>query len=404
MAQRPAVSRPGDPPDSLLDRAFWLVAVIAAVLVVVMVAGVMLGGPSGSPAAGGASVATPSASPVVDIGSYLYPAAREAPPIELTDPTDRPFALASLRGAPAFVFFGYTHCPDVCPATIGTVGLAMEAYGPGPRAVFVSVDPERDTTTWLREYVRYLPSGFTALTGPSDRIRSTADAWDVQYAKVETAVAGDYSMSHTADVFLVDAAGMLRAHFPFGTSSEVMTAVLRAVVATPGPATPAPTPGTTAAPTPTPAGTAGPVETPAVVPTPGPAADLGVEIVSSAIWAGTPGPVILRLSVDGHALDDETARPTVQLVSTAGVRTGDPVTAVAVRPPGLTDVSYVATLVDPEPRTVAARGQQRRCQGRPGPDRPRSTPSTRARPRRSAHPPRPPARRPWPMSAASPGR
>ena len=97
--------------------------------------------------------------------------ARRAAAIELTDATDRPFSLASLRGAPAFVFFGYTHCPDVCPATIGTVGEAIDAFGSGARAVFVSVDPERDTTAWLREYVRYMPAGFTALTG-TERARS----------------------------------------------------------------------------------------------------------------------------------------------------------------------------------------------------------------------------------------
>ena len=163
--------------------------------------------------------------------SFLYPTRAEAPPIELTDPDDRPFSLASLRGEPVFVFFGYTHCPDVCPATIGTVGLAMDAFGPGVHAVFVSVDPERDTTTWLKEYVRFLPAGFVALTGTSDQIRTTADAWGVRYARVETGVPGAYSMSHTADVYLVDANGILRARFPFGTESEAMTAVLREVVA-----------------------------------------------------------------------------------------------------------------------------------------------------------------------------
>ena len=220
----------------------------------------------------------------------------------------------------------------------------MEAYGPGPHAVFVSVDPERDTTTWLREYVRYLPAGFTALTGSSDRIRSTADAWDVHYAKVMTAVGGDYSMSHTADVFLVDAAGTLRAHFPFGTSSEAMTAVLRGVVATPGIASATATPEATAVASTT------PPATPVASATPSPAtAGLGIEVVSSAVWAGTPGPVILRLSVEGQALDDTTAHPTVQLVSSAGERTGGSVSAVAVRPPGVPDVSYVATLAIPNP-------------------------------------------------------
>jgi protein SCO1/2 len=61
-------------------------------------------------------------------------------------------------GQPVFVFFGYTHCADVCPATIGTVGLALDADRGKAKAVFVSVDPERDTPAWLTEYAR-LPPG-----------------------------------------------------------------------------------------------------------------------------------------------------------------------------------------------------------------------------------------------------
>ena len=130
--------------------------------------------------------ATSPAAPV-DVASFLYPTPRQAPPIELTDQDARAFSLTSFRGEPTMVFFGYTHCPDVCPATIGTMGLAMSAFGPGLHAVFVTVDPERDTTTWLKEYVRFLPAGFVALTGTAGQIRATADAWGVRYARVEGA-------------------------------------------------------------------------------------------------------------------------------------------------------------------------------------------------------------------------
>ena len=345
MADRPALPRPGTRPSRDLNDAFWLVIAVAVGLVVIIMASAAFGsGPSATPgtAAGAAtSAASPSGASPIDVAAYLDPVPRSAPPIELTDPTDRAFALASLRGAPVFVFFGYTHCPDVCPATIGTIGLAMEAFGPGPRAVFVSVDPERDTTAWLREYVRFLPAGFVALTGSDTRIRSTADAWDVQYARVETGVAGAYSMSHTATVFLLDATGMLRAHFPFGTSAEAMTAVLRAVSPTPvSTATAAATP--IAAATPSPAAT--PVSSPAA-----PASALGVEVASTAVWSGPAGPVILVLSADGARLDDATVRPVVQLVSLDGDRVGGPVEAIPVRPPGLSTVSWVATVAVPAP-------------------------------------------------------
>jgi len=231
-----------------------------------------------------------------------------------------------LRGEPTFVFFGYTHCPDVCPATIGTVGLAMDAFGPGVSAVFVSVDPERDTTEWLREYVRFLPAGFTALTGASGTIRSTADAWGVRYAKVETGDPDAYSMSHTAEVYVVDAAGLLRAHFPFGTESEVMTAVLRAVVAVPVVASAAP--ATSSPPT---------------------ASAIDVDVVSSSVWAGAPGPLILDLLAGGARVDDPTIRPTVQLTDASGTAVGGEATATPVQPPGIDAVSYVATLAIPAP-------------------------------------------------------
>ncbi|HEX5148648.1 MAG TPA: SCO family protein, partial [Candidatus Limnocylindrales bacterium] len=304
MAQRPATAPPEGDDVRILDGSFRLVVLLAAVLMVGMVARLVLGPVSGpgSAASPGASSSASSAAPgppasvaTVDVASFLYPAPGPAPSIELTDPNDRAFSLVSLRGEPVLVFFGYTHCPDICPATIGTVGLAMDAFGPGVAAVFVSVDPERDTTTWLKEYVRFLPAGFTALTGSLDAIKSTADAWGVKYAKVETGVADAYSMSHTAEVYLVDADGVLRAHFPFGTESEVMTAVLREVVAT-APSAASATPPASAAPitTASPATSATPVES------------IDVDVVSTSVWAGAPGPVILDLLADGARLDDPT--------------------------------------------------------------------------------------------------
>ncbi len=346
MTRRPAAPIGASRATRFVGVASRAGIVFAAVLAVVVAASGLSGNLTLRPSVPGAHASpstTPPPSGPIDIASYLDPQPRPAPPIELTDSGDAAFSLSSLRGAPAFVFFGYTHCPDVCPATIGTVGLAMEAFGPGPRAVFVSVDPERDTTAWLREYARFLPRGFTALTGTSAQIRTTADAWGVRYARVETGVAGAYSMSHTADVFLLDGAGSVRARFPFGTSSEAMTAVLRLVAGTPSAAYPTATPETTSTAAPS---SAVPSATPAAVL---PAMALGVDVVSSSIWAGPAGPVILRLSVAGARIDDPTARPSVQLVTVTGDRIGLPVTAVTVTPPGVTAVSYVADLAIPIP-------------------------------------------------------
>ncbi len=97
--------------------------------------------------------------------------------------------------------------------------------------MFVTIDPERDTTTWLTEYAKYLPGGFVALTGTPAQIATTAKAWDVQYAKVDEGDPNGYGMSHTATVRLVDADGVVRATFPFGTTREQMAAVLDGVAA-----------------------------------------------------------------------------------------------------------------------------------------------------------------------------
>jgi len=346
MAQRPAASQRGKDTTGLLDIAFWLMAGIAAILVTVTVGGLLLlpSGPGGGATGGVAGGASPSpaGSPVVDVASFLDPIPTAAPAIRLTDPNDQPLDLASFRGAPVFVFFGYTHCADVCPATIGTVGLALEAFGGDARAIFVSVDPERDTTAWLREYIRFMPAAFTPVTGTPADIRATADAWGVRYAREATGPDGDYEMSHTADVFLVDGGGTRRATFPFGTSSEEMTAVLQSIASTPVQTT-----GPTAEPTAEP--TNAPTPSSTVAPTAPPTEALAVEVVSSSVWARVPGPVILSLSSNGRRVDDPWMRPSVQLVASSGERVGTPVEAIAVQPPGVDRVFYVATPIIPAP-------------------------------------------------------
>lgn len=128
----------------------------------------------------------------------------------------QPFELASLSGHPTFVFFGYTHCPDVCPATIGELTQVFAAE-PDARAVFVSIDPERDTPSFISDWAAYLPSQMVPVTGTPLGVRAVADAWGARYAKVQTTSANGYAMSHTADLFLLDRSGDLVTTYPFGT-------------------------------------------------------------------------------------------------------------------------------------------------------------------------------------------
>ena len=287
-----------------------------------------------------------------DPATFAYADVSAAPPLELTDQAGQPFTLTSLEGRPALVFFGYTHCPDVCPATVGTLNEVFAAVGDGPRAVFTSVDPERDGVEEMASYMRYLPKQYIGLSGSPDEILRNTQAWGVKYAKVDEGSPGGYAMAHTADVFLVDAQGNLRARFPFGTGSEAITAAVRELLAeTPPPSgappASAPVEPSVAAPTPAPAT---PAPTAALPASPAPVAgDLGVLLVSSSVWSGPETPVIVTLTgADGVPLDGSVP-VTARVVGTNGTPAGPDVPVVAILPEGATAGSFVANVSIPSP-------------------------------------------------------
>ncbi|HYO42751.1 MAG TPA: SCO family protein [Candidatus Limnocylindrales bacterium] len=307
------------------------------------------------PGPGGTAVATPTADPA----SFAYADVGPAPALELTDQDGQPFKLTSFLGRPALVFFGYTHCPDVCPATVGKVNEALIAVGEGPRAVFISIDPERDDVAAMKSYLQYLPKSYVGLSGTPQAIHENAVRWGVSYTKQEQDSAAGYAMGHTADIFLVDAKGMLRAHFPFGTESDAIVDQLRALLAeapvaalasipavsqppaSPAPATPAP--GTPAPATPAPA-TEVPVPSPAAT-----AITILPEVISTSIWAGTGIPIILRAADSTGRRIPVTDGLTVQLASFDGTPQGAPVTAQGLLPEGETQAYFIATLDIPSP-------------------------------------------------------
>ncbi len=190
-------------------RAFFLIMAIVTVAIIGAAIGKGLLSTSGPAAPSGPS-------------PYAYPEVRPAPALALIDQDERPFDFASFRGTPALVFFGYTHCPDICPATIGDLNEVLKQRPGGVRIVFVSVDPERDTPAFLRDYMRYMPTGYVTLTGSAAQVRATADAWGVRYEREETGSADGYAVAHTVKVYLVDGLGDLRARYPFATPPQAM--------------------------------------------------------------------------------------------------------------------------------------------------------------------------------------
>lgn len=129
-------------------------------------------------------------------------------PFALTDQDGHPITQAALDGTPTLVFFGYTHCPDVCPTTLSDMSRMFEALGPDKKAqgLFVTVDPERDTPAVLKDYLSSFDPRIRAATGSPQAVAAVEKAYKV-YARKVTGRDGDYSMDHTAVIYLMDKGG-----------------------------------------------------------------------------------------------------------------------------------------------------------------------------------------------------
>jgi protein SCO1 len=183
---------------------------------------------AGCAAAGPTAVPAPT-QPPLGVRETAYDPPRPAPPLRLTDQDGRLFDLASLRGRPVLVYFGYTHCPDVCPATLADVRDALRLLDEPVGVVFVTVDPARDDAAAMGQYVGYYGEDFVGLTGTDDEIAAAAEAWGVSYARLDSDSAAGYAMAHSTDTFLVDAAGTLRHHLFFGASPELIAEKVREI-------------------------------------------------------------------------------------------------------------------------------------------------------------------------------
>lgn len=134
---------------------------------------------------------------------------RPVPAVALVDHAGRPYGPERLRGRWSYLFFGFTHCPDVCPVTLATLAEARRSLGDlapdaQPRVVFASVDPARDTPEALARYVQHFDPSFTGVTGNADAVESLTRALGVVAILGTPDDHGGYSVDHSAAVFLVD--------------------------------------------------------------------------------------------------------------------------------------------------------------------------------------------------------
>jgi protein SCO1/2 len=147
----------------------------------------------------------------------------------LTDQDGKTVTDADFKGKPMLVFFGYTHCPDVCPTTLFEVSEVLRALGGDAgkaQALFITIDPERDTSQVMKDYLSSFDPHLRGLTGNVDAIMATEKAYRV-YAKKVPGENGEYTMDHTALVYLMDKEGRFVAPFNLKRTPAEAAADLR---------------------------------------------------------------------------------------------------------------------------------------------------------------------------------
>lgn len=156
------------------------------------------------------------------------------PPLEfqLTDDDGRGVTAERYRGSVVLLYFGYTHCPDVCPATLARLGQALRRLGPaadGVRVLFVSVDPARDSGKALAAYAAYFGPQVMGLTGTDDELTALTKRYRVAYRRDAPDARGDYAVYHSSAVFIFDRGGRARLLATPTETADQLAEDLRAV-------------------------------------------------------------------------------------------------------------------------------------------------------------------------------
>jgi protein SCO1 len=188
-------------------------------LLSIVIAGFLIG------ALGGAAVlilnAPRQGQPIETSGTALI-----GGPFALVDQNGKQVTDQDFRGRDMLIFFGFTHCPDICPAELQVMAQALDHLGDKAKKVvpiFITVDPERDTPEAMKAYVESFGPNFVGLTGSPEAIAAAAKAYRVAYAKIENkASPSDYSVDHSAIAYLMGPDGKYLTHFAYGMTPKEM--------------------------------------------------------------------------------------------------------------------------------------------------------------------------------------
>ncbi|QZZ37271.1 SCO family protein [Nitratireductor kimnyeongensis] len=150
-------------------------------------------------------------------------------PFELVDQDGNTITEAAFKGGPRVVFFGFTHCPEVCPTTLFELDGYLEQLGDDAADIkpyFVSIDPERDTPEVMKTYLSNFSDRITGITGDPEKVAAMAKGFSIYVRKVELED-GDYTMDHTASILLLDSDGDFFGTIAYEENSETAIAKLK---------------------------------------------------------------------------------------------------------------------------------------------------------------------------------
>jgi protein SCO1/2 len=204
-----------------------------ALALALLVAACAPAGHSGKDAKASTPSASDSASGTSIPADVLARFGRDIDDVQLTDHTGAVKPWKSLNGQPRAVFFGFTHCPEICPSTLASLQAAKDAAGPAAanlRIDFVSIDPARDTPEAMAAYFQSFGDGVRGLTGDDAAIAKVAKSFRAAYRRSDLG-GGDYTMDHTTLVYLLDATGAVRDVSTYQAPPERIGSQIKTLVA-----------------------------------------------------------------------------------------------------------------------------------------------------------------------------
>ena len=171
--------------------------------------------------------------PIAAISEEVKEKSRIGGEFELTSQFNQPYSSTNAHGKVVMLFFGFTHCPDVCPNTLSTVQTVLNQLGEKAEQVqpiFISVDPQRDNPEILKSYLQYFGNNYIGLTGTSDEIDKVVKQYQGFYSYDGNVADGQYSVDHTSNLYILNTHGQMTNIIPYGLPPQAITNAINKIL------------------------------------------------------------------------------------------------------------------------------------------------------------------------------